>query len=160
MMLGNLNTNKGWDQIDREMREEFRKWDIADYHLPYRRESLSLGSVTVMVKVGDEERQLTCSRFDDGNWPERNYLAIVLAVRAARIADQRGLGALFADAAQLISLPDPNDPWHILGVAATAEETEVLRAYRRKVREVHPDQGGSREELDRVVEAGRKLGMA
>ena len=156
---GNLNTSKTWAQIARELQDEFRKWGIPDYHLPYKGDSVRLGSVSVAVKINGEERVLTCNRFHEGNWPERNYLTIVLAVRAARLAEQRGLGSLFAAAAQLISLPEPNDPRHILGVSQQASEPEILRAYRRKLLQVHPDHGGTREELERVMDAGKRLGV-
>jgi hypothetical protein len=40
-----------------------------------------------------------------------------------------------------------------LGVPATASVEEVRRAYRRRVKEVHPDQGGDEDEFKRVREA-------
>lgn len=45
------------------------------------------------------------------------------------------------------------DPFDVLGVDADADETEISRAYRRRVKETHPDQGGSREEFVRLQEA-------
>lgn len=41
----------------------------------------------------------------------------------------------------------------VLGVPATASAREVKRAYRRKVKQVHPDHGGDREEFERLREA-------
>lgn len=40
-----------------------------------------------------------------------------------------------------------------LGVPAGASIDEVKRAYRRKIKEVHPDQGGNEDEFKRVREA-------
>jgi hypothetical protein len=40
-----------------------------------------------------------------------------------------------------------------LGVPTTASVEEVRRAYRRRVKEVHPDQGGDEDEFKRVREA-------
>ncbi|SHG51821.1 J domain-containing protein [Halobaculum gomorrense] len=40
-----------------------------------------------------------------------------------------------------------------LGLPATADEASVERAYREKVKETHPDQGGSREAFTEVREA-------
>ena len=40
-----------------------------------------------------------------------------------------------------------------LGLPPGADEDDVERAYREQVKEVHPDQGGSREEFTRVREA-------
>jgi hypothetical protein len=40
-----------------------------------------------------------------------------------------------------------------LGVPVSASVSEVKRAYRRKIKEVHPDQGGNEDEFKRVREA-------
>ena len=40
-----------------------------------------------------------------------------------------------------------------LGVPVSASVDEVKRAYRRKIKEVHPDQGGNEDEFKRVREA-------
>ena len=41
-------------------------------------------------------------------------------------------------------------PFDVLGVAPDAEDAEIERAYRRRAKEAHPDQGGSIEEFQRV----------
>ena len=41
----------------------------------------------------------------------------------------------------------------VLGLPETASEREVKRAYRQKVKEVHPDQGGDEEDFHRVRDA-------
>lgn len=158
--FGGLTTKKGWRQIGSELAEEFRKWGIDEYHLPYKADSERLGSVTVTVVISGQERRLTCSRFTDGNWPERNFHAILLAVRSSRLMDQRGIGSLLVEAAQLKALPDPSDPHFVLSVHPSADVETVRAAYRRKIVEAHPDQGGTREGLDRVMEAGRRLGLS
>jgi len=49
---------------------------------------------------------------------------------------------------------DPTEAaFAILGVPHGASLSEVKRAYRRKVKEVHPDHGGDREEFQQVREA-------
>ncbi|WP_135828743.1 J domain-containing protein [Halorussus halobius] len=49
---------------------------------------------------------------------------------------------------------DPADAaFAILGVPRGATRSEVKRAYRERVKEVHPDHGGDREEFQRVREA-------
>ena len=158
--LGNLTTTKSWRQITAEIQDEFRKWGIFNYSLPYKGDSERLGSVTVLVTVNGQERRLTCSRFSEGNAPERNYAAILSAVRSARLAEQRGIGSVLADAVALKMLPDPADPYRILGVHPSAGMDEVRAAYKRMVIKHHPDQGGGPELLDAVREAGRRLGVA
>ena len=49
---------------------------------------------------------------------------------------------------------DPRDAaFAVLGLPAGADIEEVKRAYRVKVKEVHPDHGGNRDEFERVREA-------
>lgn len=44
-----------------------------------------------------------------------------------------------------------------LGLEEDADEREVKRAYRRKVKEVHPDRGGDEDEFRKVLEAYETL---
>jgi curved DNA-binding protein CbpA len=46
-----------------------------------------------------------------------------------------------------------DSPYDVLGLDADADEAEIERAYRRRVKEAHPDRGGSAEEFQRVREA-------
>ena len=45
------------------------------------------------------------------------------------------------------------DPFEVLGVTTDADDAEISRAYRKRVKETHPDQGGSREAFMRVQQA-------
>ena len=51
----------------------------------------------------------------------------------------------------------PDEAYRRLGLAPGADEREVKRAYRQKVKEVHPDRGGDEEEFKRVTEAYETL---
>ncbi|MFC7068782.1 ferredoxin Fer [Halobaculum lipolyticum] len=46
-----------------------------------------------------------------------------------------------------------DSPYDVLGLDADADDTEIERAYRRRVKETHPDRGGSVEAFRRVREA-------
>jgi len=48
-------------------------------------------------------------------------------------------------------------PFDVLGVDADAEEAEIERAFRRRVKETHPDQGGSTREFRKVHAAREHL---
>ncbi|WP_435333033.1 ferredoxin Fer [Haloarchaeobius sp. TZWWS8] len=50
-----------------------------------------------------------------------------------------------------------DSPFEILHVDPDADEDEIRRAYRRRAKETHPDQGGSRREFQRVKEAYEEL---
>mgnify|MGYP000182788154 FL=1 len=45
------------------------------------------------------------------------------------------------------------DPFDVLGVDPDADDAEISRAYRRRVKETHPDQGGSREAFMQLQQA-------
>ncbi|AYG05436.1 J domain-containing protein [Gryllotalpicola protaetiae] len=49
-------------------------------------------------------------------------------------------------------------PYEVLGVDARASEDELKRAYRRRLRETHPDTGGSAAEFRAVQEAWERIG--
>jgi hypothetical protein len=51
----------------------------------------------------------------------------------------------------------PDEAYRRLGLDPGADEREVKRAYRQKVKEVHPDRGGDEEEFKRVTEAYETL---
>jgi ferredoxin len=58
-----------------------------------------------------------------------------------------------------------DSPFEILGIDPDANETEIVRAYRQRVKEAHPDHGGSAREFQRVkaayeaAQAGRTDGV-
>lgn len=49
-------------------------------------------------------------------------------------------------------------PYQVLGVPATATDAELRRAYRRKLRETHPDSGGAAESFHAVQRAWELVG--
>ncbi len=53
-----------------------------------------------------------------------------------------------------------SDPYRVLGVAPTADDAEVRRAWRRRVRETHPDHGGDQAAFLDVQRAFRRLESA
>ncbi|QSG06632.1 ferredoxin Fer [Halapricum desulfuricans] len=48
-------------------------------------------------------------------------------------------------------------PYEVLGVDPDADEAELLEAYRQRVKETHPDQGGSVEQFQAVRDAYEQL---
>ncbi|MEO7147013.1 MAG: DnaJ domain-containing protein, partial [Terrimesophilobacter sp.] len=54
--------------------------------------------------------------------------------------------------------PASPTPYEILGVAASASQAELRRAYRRLLRESHPDTGGNPARFDAVQQAWKRIG--
>ncbi len=59
--------------------------------------------------------------------------------------------AMTGDEARVIV--DKDSPWTILGVEPTDDLEALRKAFKKRVREVHPDLGGSEEETKRVIAA-------
>ena len=73
-----------------------------------------------------------------------------MVARALPPSQQR-LGSRVARGAHVPS------PYAVLEVARDADDEEIMEAYRERVLEVHPDQGGSPEEFQRVREAYQEI---
>ncbi len=161
MKLGMLTTTKTWTKLIEEVIEEFRKWGVHrnDLVLPKYRESTNTGSVLIEFVWSNEWKKVACSRFGrEHKGPERNLCALKEVIRSTRLADQRGIGKVLADMSSLLSLPDPNNPYTVLGVTPGADVESVKHAYHAAVKVAHPDKGGNRELFDKVQAAGRALG--
>ena len=161
--LGDMNTNKSWSDSLSELREEFRKWGIEDYALPIRKESQAAGRVKVTFAINGQWCSPECRRWgplDGPTWLEKNLRAIVTAIRSARLADQRGIGSLLAEATRHLALKSGDvDPYQVLGVHPAASADELQQAYRRRVRQTHPDTGGDPTAFKATHEAAEKLGI-
>ena len=161
-MLGQLNTDKSWTQLISELIDEFRKWgvDRNDLILPKVTDARNHGVVLVEFVWKKEWTKVECTKFSgEYHGAERNLSAIKSAIRAGRLADQRGIGSIFAQVAELMALPDPDDPYAILGIPKGATPGIIKEAYRKKVMKAHPDHGGTRKEYDRVRKAAETLGV-
>ncbi len=161
-MVGQLHTTKSWNQITDDLLDELRKWDVSrrDVILPTMAATVESENVVVEFLFKGEWRTVECSKFSGQiRGAHRNLLAISLAVRATRMADQRGIASILAQVSHLLALPDPNDPYVILGIAPTKDLDAMKKAYRARIMEVHPDRGGDRKEFDRVRKAAETLGI-
>ena len=163
MKYGSLNTAKSWRDILAELVDELRKWGLDDYVLPTKRESEERGAVILKLAKNGVRTDVPCARFShEWNGMERNLAGIKEAVKANRLADQRGIGAVFAEVAKLLALPsgDQEDPYAVLGISPGVDTDHVKSAYRSRLFDTHPDRGGKREDYDRVRAAGMTLGVA
>jgi len=48
-------------------------------------------------------------------------------------------------------------PYEILGIKKNATKSEIKYAFRKSVKENHPDQGGDKSELKKIIDARDKM---
>ena len=152
-----MNTTKTWVQSIGELEELFRKWGVDDWVPPALVFSRREGTVTLSFALRGKWAHPTCGAYST---PEQNVRALLLTLDRVRIADTQGIGAVLAEAASVLALPDPYDPHQVLGTTPTMSHDELVQAYRAKLQETHSDHaGGSDEAVVHVLDAGRKLGL-
>ncbi len=95
---------------------------------------------------------------------DSNMRAVLLWVQETRIRGDRPVET-GEDEFATARLPSGDEdaieaappPHEVLGVPADASEDEVVAAYRERVQDVHPDQGGTNEQFQRVKRARDKM---
>ncbi|MCH7659174.1 MAG: DnaJ domain-containing protein [Euryarchaeota archaeon] len=113
------------------------------------------GAVVYFTKEGDQ-MAAACDRWDN---PRDNAQDLFHYLHETRMQEQRGT-VTAENEYQKLRLPSGNDavstgpPAHeTLGVGPDASPVEVKKAWQKRVKETHPDRGGSAEELQRVHDA-------
>src|SRR3990167_2403406 len=157
--LGQLNSNTTWTESLRDLKEIMEKWGKQDYILPTYDKSKLDGVVIFKYAMNGQWEEIP-----SGRWPmepAKNLRALVLALDAARKADQRGLGMLFAHASKMMALTAGNgSPYVVLGVpAGTTDKVVLTEAFRKAILRTHPDRGGNERDYEAVISAGGSLGM-
>lgn len=112
--------------------------------------------IAIYFHLKGEQRCLACDQYEHV-W--ENTYALACTIRAMRGIDRWGaseiLDRIFTGFIALTV--DAGMAWHaILGVSPDASDKEVRAAYRRKLKEVHPDAGGSNEEFYEIERAWEK----
>lgn len=101
--------------------------------------------------------EFRCSKFDTYG---RNLTAVTLAIQSMRLNEARGIGDTIREAyAMLPAAPKHRDPWEVLGVRPDAPWEDIDAMYKIKANRIHPDKGGSAEqmlELNLALEAIKK----
>lgn len=97
--------------------------------------------VAVYFTVKGKPYVMACDRYTRA---EENMRSLALAIEAMRTLERHGGGVMMEKAFQgFAALPPPKSCWELLGVQPGVSEAEVRAAWRRRIGEAHPDQGGS-----------------
>ena len=171
----------GWNQLSRRsllaqcsrLHDEIRLLGATDIVVatnhPVRRDG-RLAAVTrrmddpgVAVYFTLGGRQMVLAQ--DEYWRlEDNIRSLALAVEGMRRVKRHGGPRMVAKAFDgFVALPGPGTIstwWHVLGVEESAPPDAVRSAYRRLIRENHPDAGGRQEDAQRINEAYAAAKMA
>jgi len=159
-----LTGAKALDQLQHEVRLLAGKDLIVSTNLPVTKYTQAPRfdtkrpddpGVAVYFTLDGDEVCLPCDRWLH---VEDNVRAIGLTVAALRGIDRWGakemVAAAFTGFAALPAGSGDSAPWHeVLEVVPGASRTEIDTAYRRLVRQHHPDAGGDHEQFIRVKDA-------
>lgn len=108
-----------------------------------------------------DRRRTASSRGGFGAGPRARSGPRTRAQREARSGSRFGARASGAGPRDRVSQrrtgPTRAEARSVLGVDADAEQSEIRRAYREKVKDVHPDRGGDKAEFKRVTAAYDRL---
>lgn len=159
-----LNTDKTWNETERDFRSTMRKWGVrswsvhcdlapryADKRLQSRQER-EVGLLFVHPKTGQEVTLDMASQ-------ERavdNFRVLYLAVEALRMNEERGVAEV-VQAAYLQLAPPASigkvDPYELLGVRSDTPWEDIEAVWRSKAKRAHPDVGGSEAQMTALNEA-------
>ncbi len=155
--------------------DELRRWGgVTDVQLdtgaehqkrnpnkPYARASFDDPGVVVRFQKDSEDMAAACDRWDN---PRDNAQDLYHYLHETRMQEQRGTVTGESEYAKLRLPSGDGDavvgepPAHaVLGVEPDASRNEILDAFRERVKETHPDHGGSDEAQQRVIRARDEL---
>ena len=157
-MAKTFHTNYTWDRSLRDISKNLAMWKIPYWRPPDFKKSQASGSVTLEIQRNGIWYPFTCNSQPSA---QQNLRALGLAIEAARIAEERGIGGLVAKALELKALPAGPSAYKILGINEGETNKAVIKAaYIKRAKETHPDAGGSAEEFTKVQKAAEQLGVA
>ncbi|TKX78998.1 J domain-containing protein [Halorubrum sp. SD626R] len=157
-----LDELRGWDGVTDVQLDSGAEHQKRNPNKPYANASYDDPGVVVYFTKDGEEMAAACDRWDN---PRDNAQDLYHFLHETRMQEQRGTVTAESEYEKL-RLPSGDEdavaaaapPAHaVLGVDRDASEAEIREAWREKMKEVHPDQGGSKEALARVNEAKEVL---
>ena len=153
-ILDELRTWEGVTDVQLDSGAEHQK---QNPNKPYARSSFDDSGVVVRFTKDGEQMAAACDRWDN---PRDNGQDLYHYLHETRMQEQRGTVTAESEYRKL-RLPSGDEEavaakpsaHRLLGVEHDASDAEVRAAYRERVKETHPDLGGSAEALERVRDA-------
>ena len=154
-----LTTKKSWRETYIELSDTMDKWGVISWKVtePKRAKKEALYQ-------SDEERRVTLTYILRGKTinltmgkQDRavdNLRVVYLAVEAMRLNERRGISDVLESAyLQLAAPTEAIDAYELLEIRPDTSLEVAEAAYKAKVRNVHPDKGGSVEQMKRLNQA-------
>lgn len=154
---------KARDELMSEIEKLGGKMPILSSNVPLRNDGLPYASqsepadrgVAVYFMLHARQYCFACDRWDKVG---DNIQAARHTIAALRGIERWGTGDMLQAAfTGFAALPNPENPYTVLGVKESATQDEVNAAYRAKVKELHPDNGGNADAFNKVINARTKL---
>lgn len=160
-----IRTEKTWHQTMQELADQMRMWGVTEWDVTkpkgarterwYQTEAdrtveltYTKNSKAVNLVMGGQKRAVD------------NLRVLYLAVEAMRLNERRGISDVIASAYLQLEAPaEALDPYELLEIRPDTSLQVAEAAYKAKVRTIHPDRGGSVEEmakLNNAIEAIRR----
>lgn len=159
-----LKTDMTWADTRQDIEETMRKWGVDDWNLIHHKNAPA--SSRVYYSQGQDERRVTLRYvlrgqeirlpMDRQNRAVDNLRVLYLALEAMRMNEQRGISDVMQEAyLQLAGPTGPRkrDPWEVLGLRPDAPLEVVEASYKALAKSVHPDTGGTNEQMAELTEA-------
>jgi hypothetical protein len=160
-----LTTKKTWHQTMQELEDQMRLWGITQWETNYPK-----GARADARSQNEEDRTVKLTYYKNGkpvmlvmgkqNRAVDNLRVLYLAVEAMRLNERRGISDVLESAyLQLAAPTQAIDPYEMLEIRPDASLEVAEAVYKAKVRNLHPDRGGSTEHmkaLNRAIEEIRK----
>src|SRR2546430_16881142 len=154
-----LTTKKTWHQTMEDLEDEMRRWGIIQWETNYpkgaRSEAWSQKEIDRTVKLTYNKNGKTVNLImGKQNRAVDNLRVLYLAIEAMRLNERRGISDVLESAyLQLAAPPQAIDPYELLEIRPDASLEVAEAVYKAKVRNIHPDRGGSTEHMKRLNQA-------
>lgn len=151
-----IRTTKTWHQTMDELAEQMRMWGVTDWETNRpsgaRSDASSQSDSARTVKLTYTKNGKTVTLvMGKQNRSVDNLRVLYLAVEAMRLNERRGISDVVASAYMQIAAPEQEeDPFEVLDIRPGAPLEVAEAAYKAKMRNVHPDRGGSVAEAKRL----------
>jgi len=156
-----LDELRGWDGVTDVQLDSGAEHQQRNPNKPYARASFDDPGVVVRFTKDGEQMAAACDRWDN---PRDNAQDLYHYLHETRMQELRGTVTAESEYEKLRLPSGEGDATvveptarQVLGVDPGADDEEIREAFRERVKEAHPDRGGSAEEYERVQEARETL---